>query len=156
MRGTVQDVTEKRIAEEKMRLSARVFSDTHEGIVITDANAIILDVNPSFSEITGYSRDEALGKNPNILKAGRHEAGFYTNMWQILADPRRSKFGWVCIGMGGGLIEMRTDYISRIAALGTGLIPDERSGRRNLFAKNVWCLIALDRIIEPGQRETCL
>lgn len=86
MRGTVQDVTEKRNAEEKLRLSARVFSDTHEGIMITDANALILDVNPAFSEITGYARHEALGKNPNMLKSGRQDVGFYTNMWQTLLE----------------------------------------------------------------------
>ncbi|MDD1621073.1 MAG: EAL domain-containing protein [Methylococcaceae bacterium] len=86
MRGTIQDVTEKRMAEEKLRLSARVFSDTHEGIMITDANAIILDVNPAFSEITGYARDEALGKNPNLLKSGRQEADFYSKLWQMLLE----------------------------------------------------------------------
>jgi diguanylate cyclase (GGDEF)-like protein/PAS domain S-box-containing protein len=86
MRGTIQEITERKIAEEKLRLSARVFSDTHEGIIITDANASILDVNPSFSEITGYSRDEVLGKNPGLLKSGRQNADFYSGMWQTLLE----------------------------------------------------------------------
>ena len=65
-------------------LSARVFSDTYEGILITDANNIIIDVNPAYCDITGYSRDEVIGKNPNILNSGRQSPEFYTAMWQEL------------------------------------------------------------------------
>ena len=62
-------------------LHARVFSWTTEGVTITDASAKILDVNNGFTRITGYSREEVLGRNPNILSSGRHDKGFYKAMW---------------------------------------------------------------------------
>lgn len=76
------DYTDKWQAEEKLKLSARVYSDTHEGILITDSNNIIIDVNPAFSEISGYSREDVIGKNPGILSSGKQSAHFYSNMWQ--------------------------------------------------------------------------
>ncbi|TPQ24815.1 EAL domain-containing protein [Methylomonas koyamae] len=86
MRGIVQDISERKKAEEKLRLSARVFSDAHEGIMITDVDALIIDVNTAFSEITGYSRDEAIGRNPRFLKSGRQSNEFYAQMWQTLSQ----------------------------------------------------------------------
>jgi len=74
----------RRAAEEKLNLSARVFSDTHEGITITDANQIIIDVNPAFVEITGYSRDEIIGNTPSMLNSGKQSPQFYKEMWEIL------------------------------------------------------------------------
>ena len=64
--------------------AAMVFSHTSEGIVITDAAANILDVNNAFSQITGFSRDEVLGKNPRLLSSGRQDAAYYASMWQDL------------------------------------------------------------------------
>ena len=64
--------------------AAMVFSHTSEGILISDAAANILDVNNAFSQITGYSRDEVLGKNPRMLSSGRQDAAFYASMWQDL------------------------------------------------------------------------
>jgi len=63
-------------------LSSRVFSDTHEGIVITDGNNKIVDVNPAFTEIVGYSREEVLGKDPGFLSSGKQSPEFYQDMWQ--------------------------------------------------------------------------
>lgn len=84
MLGIVQDISERKLAEEKLHLSARVFSDAHEGIVITDLDALIINVNTAFCEITGYSREEVLGKNPRLLKSGRHNAEFYAELWHML------------------------------------------------------------------------
>ncbi|WP_292565284.1 transporter substrate-binding domain-containing protein [Methylomonas sp.] len=86
MLGIVQDISERKHAEEKLKLSARVFSDAHEGIMITDAEARILDVNAAFTEITGFSHDEVIGKNPSLLKSNRQESGFYTDMWRTLSE----------------------------------------------------------------------
>lgn len=84
--GTHQDITTRKVIEEKLMLSARVFSDTFEGISITDANNIIIDVNPAFCKITGYSREEVIGKKPEILHSGRHEPAFYAAMWNELQE----------------------------------------------------------------------
>jgi len=79
------DITEKKMAEEELLLIGRVFETTTEGIVITDAENNIIRVNPAFTEITGYSRDEVLGKNPRILKSERHDELFYKEMWTSLS-----------------------------------------------------------------------
>ena len=54
--------------------------------MITDVQGTILYANPAFEKITGYSRQEALGQNPRILKSGKHDAAFYTEMWDTLAQ----------------------------------------------------------------------
>ncbi len=82
--GISRDISEQKRAEEKLELAAKVFSHAREGITITDAQANIVDVNSSFSRITGYSREEVLGKNPRVLSSGRQNAAFYTEMWRAL------------------------------------------------------------------------
>ena len=84
--GTHTDITERKLTEEKLQLAAHVFSDTHEGIALTNADGIIVDVNPTFCEITEYSRQEVIGKKPNILKSGKHKLDFYTEMWKSLME----------------------------------------------------------------------
>lgn len=71
---------------EKMRLAASVFSHTHEGIMITSPAGRIIEVNPAFTEITGYSRREAIGQAASILSSGRHGAAFYATLWERLLD----------------------------------------------------------------------
>jgi PAS domain S-box-containing protein len=71
-------------SEARLRLSASVFSHAREGIVITDASGDIIDVNASFTRITGYSRDEVMGRNPRLLNSGRHTQEFYDGMWTSL------------------------------------------------------------------------
>ncbi|WFP48753.1 CHASE domain-containing protein [Methylomonas sp. EFPC3] len=78
------NITERKRAEGKLQLAARVFADAHEGITITDADGIIIDANPTFCAITGYPRDEVIGRNHNFLKSGKHDAEFYKNLWQTL------------------------------------------------------------------------
>jgi len=81
-----RDITKRKDNEEQLRLAASVFTHAREGIMITDTDAHILEVNNAFSKITGYSRDEVLGKNPRLLKSGRQGADFYKNMWQKLTE----------------------------------------------------------------------
>ena len=84
-RCTLRDITErKRVEAERERLMSAI-EQARETIIITDADAVIKYVNPAFERITGYSRAEAVGKNPNIVKSGRHDAGFYKEMWDTLA-----------------------------------------------------------------------
>jgi diguanylate cyclase (GGDEF)-like protein/PAS domain S-box-containing protein len=80
----VRDISERRSAEERMLLAAKVFENTTEGIMITDADARIRSVNRAFSDITGYSQQEVLGQRPGILASGRHDQAFYAHMWQQL------------------------------------------------------------------------
>ncbi|MET0091259.1 MAG: EAL domain-containing protein [Candidatus Thiodiazotropha sp.] len=82
--GVNQDVTEWRQHEDQLRLAAGVFDHAREGIVITDAEERILRVNPTFSELTGYAQDEAVGLTPRVLRSGHHDVQFYTEMWQVL------------------------------------------------------------------------
>jgi diguanylate cyclase (GGDEF)-like protein/PAS domain S-box-containing protein len=80
----IQDISARKLAEEKMKLSSRVFSDTHEGIIITDANVLILDVNPAFCEISGFDRLDVIGQDPKILSSGIQNQQFYKEMWQSI------------------------------------------------------------------------
>ncbi len=82
----MRDVTERKRADDKLRLAARVFEHANEGITVTDADGTILDVNAAFSRITGYSRGEAIGQNPRILKSGRHDKAFYANLWKHIKE----------------------------------------------------------------------
>ncbi|MET0357526.1 MAG: EAL domain-containing protein [Cellvibrio sp.] len=69
----------------RLELAASVFTHAREGILITDANANIVDVNETFTLITGYSRNEVLGQNASILQSGRHNTNFYKQLWQDLS-----------------------------------------------------------------------
>lgn len=72
------------LTEERLQLLNRVNESTIEGILITDAYAVIKSVNSAFSSITGYSKEEVIGKNPKILKSDRHNKEFYREMWHSL------------------------------------------------------------------------
>ncbi|MCP5159676.1 MAG: EAL domain-containing protein [Gammaproteobacteria bacterium] len=82
--GVQIDTTERYRANEKQRLSAAVVANTRDGVVITDSKPDILAVNPAYSEMTGYSEAEVLGKNPRLLQSGRHDRAFYQAMWASL------------------------------------------------------------------------
>jgi len=80
-------VIEQSRADSRQQLAASVFSHAREGIMITDARGKILDVNATFSEITGYARDEALGHNPrDLLRSGRHGSEFYAGRKRALDE----------------------------------------------------------------------
>ncbi len=82
--GTCFDVSDRHQAAEQLRLVASVFSHTHEGIMITDANNVIVNVNEAFCAITGYSREDVIGRNPSMLKSPNQTPQFYQTMWQEL------------------------------------------------------------------------
>lgn len=75
------DITDKRHADEQLRLAARVIDGAAEAVMVTDAERRIITVNESFSRITGYSLEEAIGKTPAMLKSGHHSVDFYRAMW---------------------------------------------------------------------------
>jgi diguanylate cyclase (GGDEF)-like protein/PAS domain S-box-containing protein len=77
---------EHKRAVAQLALSARVFKEAREAIMITNADGTIIDVNPTFCEITGYSRNEAIGHNPRILNSGKHGTEFFAAMWADLKE----------------------------------------------------------------------
>jgi diguanylate cyclase (GGDEF)-like protein/PAS domain S-box-containing protein len=79
-----EDITERRQIEERLRLAASVFTNASEGIMITDPEGAILEVNEMFTRITGYSREEVIGRNPRLLKSNLQSPEFYEELWRTL------------------------------------------------------------------------
>ncbi|SFC48134.1 PAS domain S-box-containing protein/diguanylate cyclase (GGDEF) domain-containing protein [Marinospirillum celere] len=77
---------EKQRAERTLLLGSRVFQQAREAIMITDVAGRIVEVNQGFTEITGFTRDEVLGKNPSLLKSGVHKRAFYRDLWEALRN----------------------------------------------------------------------
>ncbi|MEI7611388.1 MAG: EAL domain-containing protein [Betaproteobacteria bacterium] len=84
--GVIADISVRKEAEKKLQLAASVFTHAREGITITAADGTIVDVNDSFTRITGYSREEAIGSNPRVLKSEHHPPEFYAAMWRDLLE----------------------------------------------------------------------
>ncbi len=84
--GYCWDINGRKATEANLQLAANVFTHAREGILIADEKGTIIDVNDTFSRITGYSREEVLGKNPRILQSGRQTPEFYTAMWKELTE----------------------------------------------------------------------
>ena len=80
----LNDVTERLEYEKHLRLTAKVFANTGEGVMVTDDNKNILSVNEAFTNILGYQESEVLGRNPSILSSGRHNPDFYEEMWAAI------------------------------------------------------------------------
>ena len=84
--GISRDITERKATELSLREAARVFESSHEGIMVVSPQRKITRVNPAFTHITGYSAQEAIGQSPRLLSSGHHDAGFFANIWQTLAQ----------------------------------------------------------------------
>lgn len=87
--GLIVDITERRRADAELRIAATAF-ESMEGMMLTDANGVILKINKAFTRTTGYTADETLGRTPQFLQSGRHPDDFYRDMWK---DIRRTG-GW--------------------------------------------------------------
>ena len=79
-----RDITERKRAEAELRLAARVFENSREAIMITDAENRILSVNRAFIDITGYAAEEVTGQAPQLLASGRHDRAFFQAMWHAV------------------------------------------------------------------------
>jgi PAS domain S-box-containing protein len=84
--AVTRDITRIKQSQSRLMLAARVFTEAQEGILITDARGTIVDVNPAFCAITGYSREEIIGQNPRILHSGKQGPDFYTALWKALGE----------------------------------------------------------------------
>jgi len=79
----IQLVEERMRAEKELRIAATAF-ETREGLLVSDANNLVLRVNQAFSRITGYAPEEIIGKNPSVLSSGLQDAKFYAEMWESI------------------------------------------------------------------------
>ena len=78
------DITAQKQKELQLEQSAIFFENSNEGIIITDSKAKIVSINKAFTKITGYRKDEVIGRTPSILNSGIHDKVFYENMWDSL------------------------------------------------------------------------
>jgi len=86
--GILYDFTQSRLAEaERKRLLAAI-EQTGEVVFLTDTGGSIQYVNPAFTAVTGYGRDEAIGRTPNLLRSGKHSEEFYRDLWQTITEGR--------------------------------------------------------------------
>jgi PAS domain S-box-containing protein len=83
-----RDITDRKRAEDAHARLATAVEQAAEAIVITDTSGEILYVNPAFEKTAGYTREEAVGKNPRILKSGKHDSAFYRQMWESLTQGK--------------------------------------------------------------------
>lgn len=82
--GVARDITERKQHEQELELFAKIFSHTHDGIIICDHENRIININPAFSKISGFSLEEIQGKKPKILASGRQSGQFYQQLWKQL------------------------------------------------------------------------
>ncbi|MRR51110.1 MAG: sensor domain-containing diguanylate cyclase [Rhodocyclaceae bacterium] len=81
--AVTRDITRQKQAESQLRLAARVFSHAHEGLMIFDAQRIVIDVNPMFSTISGYERNDVVGR-PLRFNGNEEDSGFMGALWQAV------------------------------------------------------------------------
>jgi diguanylate cyclase (GGDEF)-like protein/PAS domain S-box-containing protein len=85
VRGTLQDITERRRLEESMRMANLIYQTSSEAIAVTDAANQIVDVNPAYLRQTGCDADEVLGRKPGMFSSDMHDSAFYERIWQEVA-----------------------------------------------------------------------
>lgn len=125
-RRQVQFAEQRDRAERLQRVNAAsVFTNAREGIMITDPDGTIIDVNDAFSRITGFSREEALGRTPGLLRSDRHGREFYEAMWRDLLDV-----GYWC----GEIWNQKKDGRSFAGMLTISAVRDEQGNTQQYVA----------------------
>ncbi|MDE2416305.1 MAG: EAL domain-containing protein [Burkholderiales bacterium] len=118
--------------ERLQRINATVFEASAEAIIITDARANIISVNPAFSRITGWGAHEVIGRNPRLLGSGQQDSAFYAELWRVLLQ----KGDW-----HGEVVNRKKDgtlYNARLSIIATR---DER-GQLQHFIGDIWDITA--------------
>ncbi|UTA47713.1 EAL domain-containing protein [Simiduia sp. 21SJ11W-1] len=82
--GTHEDITERKILDERLKLAATVFENTAEGVIIATPRGHIIEVNQGFIDVTGFSREEVIGRHVRLLNSGRQAPAFYRTIWRAL------------------------------------------------------------------------
>jgi diguanylate cyclase (GGDEF)-like protein/PAS domain S-box-containing protein len=88
MAGISMDIDERKYAEERLHLQAAALEAVANAIVITDSHGTIIWVNHAFTTMTGYSKEEILGKNPHVLKSGNQPESYYVNLWSTISSGK--------------------------------------------------------------------
>lgn len=83
-RKLAKEIGKQKKLEVKLKLASTVYQNTNQAIMVCDVNNLIVAVNPAFTDLTGYSLEDVVGKKPKILKSGRHDQKFYTRMWKSI------------------------------------------------------------------------
>jgi len=81
--ATVRDISDRKHMDAELRIAAIAF-ESQDGMLVSDADSVILRVNHAFSMITGYTAEEVVGQTPRLFKSGRHDAAFYAAMWESI------------------------------------------------------------------------
>ena len=114
--GIKQDITAQKETEKALRLAASVVAQTHDGVMVCDAQLRIIDVNPAFTRITGYSAEQVLGRKPCFLSAGSKNGECYPAVWEAL----QAKGYWQ-----GEFWNRRSDGSTYVAASTLNAVCDE-------------------------------
>jgi diguanylate cyclase (GGDEF)-like protein/PAS domain S-box-containing protein len=80
----IMDISNQKTLEDQQRLSSAVFNYSSQGIMVTDVANKIVSVNPAFTDLTGYTSEEVIGLNPNVLSSGQQPQEFYQKLWKSL------------------------------------------------------------------------
>ncbi len=87
----LQDISQRVQADEALKMSALVYQNSSEAMMVTDPAGVILTINDSFTQVTGYDSTEVIGQTPRILRSGKHDEGFYKAMWASLQKTGKWK-----------------------------------------------------------------
>lgn len=118
-RQLANEIAERERAEARLKIAGAAVENSHEGIMVTDAENRIIDINPAFTAITGYTAQDVLGRSPQVLSSGRHDADFYRDMWAALEERGRWS-GEIWNRKKGG--ELYPQWLS-ISVIGSGGSP---------------------------------
>ncbi|MDD5562374.1 MAG: PAS domain S-box protein [Thermoanaerobaculaceae bacterium] len=143
--GAVEDVTERTRTEEARRRLAAAVDQASEVVMVTDTEGAIEYVNPAFERVTGYTRDEAVGRTPRLLKSGRHDERFYRELWATITAGQPWR---------GHLVNRRKDGTLYEGDATISPVRDERGVIRNFVAvaRDVTHEVALQQQLDHAQR----
>ena len=83
--AVTEDVTQRRRREQDLLILSKAIKNASSSVIVTDVKGSIVYVNPSFTKLTGYTFEDAVGQNPRIIKSGLHDASFYEELWKTIA-----------------------------------------------------------------------